>query len=71
MDRKKWKPLGISSFPGFGFGALLFSYRNCPNNTPLAFWWGDWNGNSTWYPLFQRKTYQKQLSTVIFNWDIK
>lgn len=71
MDRKKWKPLGISSFPGFGFGALLFSYRNCPNNTPLAFWWGDWNGNSTWYPLFQRKTYQKQLPTVIFNWDIK
>ncbi len=59
IDRKKWKPLGISSFAGFGFGALLFSYRNCPNNTPLAFWWGDWNGNSIWYPLFQRKTYPK------------
>lgn len=70
-DRKKWKPLGISSFTGFGFGALLFSYRNCPNNTPLAFWWGDWNGNSIWYPLFQRKTYLKELPTIKFNWDIK
>lgn len=67
LDRKKWKPLGISSFPGFGFGALLFSYRNCPNNTPLAFWWGDWNGNPSWYPLFQRKTYQKELPIVKFN----
>lgn len=55
--KKYWKPLGISSFRGLGFGAMVFSYRNCPNNTPLALWWGDWNSNAIWYPLLQRKTY--------------
>ena len=57
--KKYWKPLGISSFEGLGFGALLFTYRNCPNNTPLALWWGDWDGNRVWYPLLQRKTYSR------------
>jgi len=53
-----WKPLGFSPFNNLGFGAMVFSYRNCPNNTPLCLWWGDWNGNSIWYPLFQRETYK-------------
>lgn len=53
----KWQPLGMSPFQGLGFGAMVFSYRNCPNNTPLAFWWGDWNDNKIWTPLFNRKTY--------------
>ena len=57
--KKYWKPLGISSFNGLGFGALLFTYRNCPNNTPLALWWGDWKDNHVWYPLLQRKTYKR------------
>lgn len=52
-----WKPLGFSPFNNLGFGAMVFSYRNCPNNTPLCLWWGDWDHNSIWYPLFQRKTY--------------
>lgn len=55
--RKYWKPLGISPFNGLGFGALVFTYRNCPNNTPLCLWWGDWDNNQIWYPLLQRKTY--------------
>ncbi len=55
--KKYWKPLGISPFSGLGFGAMVFTYRNCPNNTPLALWWGDWDNNSIWYPLLQRKTY--------------
>lgn len=55
--KKYWKPLGISSYNGLGFGAMVFSYRNCPNNTPLALWWGDWDSNVIWYPLLQRKTY--------------
>ena len=44
-----------------GFGSLLVIYRNCPNNCPLALWWGD-PGCSTayslgkWYPLFPRKS---------------
>ena len=52
-----WKPLGLTSFHGLGFGAMVTTYRNCPNNTPLALWWGDWNDNNTWTPLFMRKTY--------------
>jgi len=56
------KPLGYSTFRGFGFGSTVFSFRNCPNNNPLAFWWGDPTANSShpfskWYPLLQRKTY--------------
>ncbi len=57
--KKYWKPLGIHSYPGLGFGALVFSYRNCPNNTPLAFWWGDWDNNQVWYPLLNRIVYDK------------
>jgi hypothetical protein len=34
-----------------GFGSTLVTFRNCPNNCPLAFWAG-----YPWYPLFQRKT---------------
>ncbi len=56
------KPLGYNRFDGFGFGSTVFSFRNCPNNNPLAFWWGDPNYSSAhpfgkWYPLLQRKTY--------------
>lgn len=56
------KPLGYSTFNGFGFGSTVFSFRNCPNNNPLVFWWGDPNAHashpfSKWYPLLQRKTY--------------
>lgn len=56
------KPLGYSRFDGFGFGSTVFSFRNCPNNNPLAFWWGDPKYSSAhpfgkWYPLLQRKTY--------------
>jgi len=70
--KKYWKPLGIHSFHGLGFGAMIFSYRNCPNNTPLAFWWGDWNNNNIWYPLFNRKTYIDELRLVnIYGEDIK
>lgn len=55
------KPLGYSYF-GLGFGSTLFSYRNCPNTAPLAFWWGDPNPDNNnenhplrkWYPLMQR-----------------
>lgn len=57
IGSSNWKPLGFSPFNNLGFGAMLFSYRNCPNNTPLCLWWGDWNNNQVWYPLFQRKTY--------------
>lgn len=56
------KPLGYSTYKGFGFGSTVFSFRNCPNNNPLVFWWGDPSAPIThpfskWYPLMQRKTY--------------
>ena len=49
------KPLGFSNFEP-GFGSLVVFYRNCPNNTPLAFWWS----LGGWYPLFTRKPYEKE-----------
>lgn len=45
------KPLGFLGFDSFGFGAMHLTYRNCPNNTPLALW-----ASEPWYPLFPRKT---------------
>lgn len=54
-----YRPLGCSNF-GVGFGSLMVTYRNCPNNCPLALWWGDPGaaaGALHWYPLLQRKTY--------------
>ncbi|EOK6316702.1 hypothetical protein ACM8C1_004699 [Vibrio parahaemolyticus] len=56
------KPLGYNRYDGFGFGSTVFTHRNCPNNNPLAFWWGDPSYSTAhpfgkWYPLMQRKTY--------------
>jgi hypothetical protein len=45
------RPLGDMVLETLGFGSTFVTYRNCPNNTPLAFWAGD-----PWYPLFPRKT---------------
>lgn len=57
------RPLGFSQF-GLGFGSTIVTYRNCPNNAPLALWWGDPSADrlhpfSKWYPLFPRKTYSQ------------
>ena len=45
------RPLGFSLLKTIGFGSMVVTYRNCPNNSPLALWAGD-----PWYPLFQRRT---------------
>lgn len=50
------RPLGNRILASFGFGALTVTYRNCPNNCPLAFWVGD-----PWYPLFARRTNTESL----------
>ena len=57
------KPLGYSNLES-GFGSLFVTYRNCPNNCPLALWYGDPSYHpshplSRWYPLFPRRTYRK------------
>lgn len=57
--KKVMRPLGFSAF-GLGFGSTIVTYRNCPNNAPLALWWGDataTSGAMHWYPLLPRKTY--------------
>lgn len=56
------KPLGNCHFDGYGFGGLIFNYRNCPNNTPLIFWWGSGDINklhlyNQWHPLMPRTVY--------------
>jgi hypothetical protein len=61
------RPLGFSPF-GVGFGSMLATYRNCPNNCPLAMWWGDPDATSGalhWYPLLQREGYSSVKN--IFN----
>jgi len=63
------RPLGYIKF-GLGFGSLIVTYRNCPNNTPLALWWGDPNEKeshplSRWYPLFPRKTYAREVDSDV------
>lgn len=57
--KSSMRPLGFSPF-GVGFGSMIATYRNCPNNCPLALWWGDPKatfGALHWYPLLARKTY--------------
>lgn len=44
------RPLGATHLKTPGFGALLVTARNCPNNCPLA-WWVD----LPWHPLFPRR----------------
>jgi hypothetical protein len=46
---KYQRPLGNSLLETLGFGSLIVTFRNCPNNAPLALWAGD-----PWYPLFPR-----------------
>lgn len=48
---KYQRPLGNMVLDSLGFGAVIVTFRNCPNNCPLAWWAGD-----PWYPLFPRKT---------------
>ncbi|MCW9054889.1 MAG: hypothetical protein OQJ98_02855 [Candidatus Pacebacteria bacterium] len=48
---KYQRPLGNMLLETLGFGSLIVTFRNCPNNAPLALWAGD-----PWYPLFPRVT---------------
>lgn len=45
------RPLGNSTMGTTGFGSMIVTHRNCPNNAPLVLWAGD-----PWYPLFPRRT---------------
>lgn len=59
-EKKNFKPLGISPYnKNWGFGGSVFSYRNCPNTSPIVIWWGGYENLSGfgWYPLMLRKGY--------------
>ncbi len=45
------RPLGNMVLDTLGFGSMIVTFRNCPNNAPLALWAGD-----PWTPLFPRST---------------
>lgn len=67
------RPLGFNAF-GLGFGSTIVTFRNCPNNCPLALWWGNpelgtYNPLSQWYPLFPRKTYDQDLESQWIDLD--
>lgn len=49
--RATMRPLGHSGLDTLGFGSLIVTFRNCPNNAPLALW-----ADGSWYPLFPRAT---------------
>lgn len=54
-----FKPLGFSAFAGLGFGGLAITWRRCPNNVPVAFWWSQLTSDidvfdCDAYPLFIR-----------------
>ena len=62
--KRNMRPLGFSVF-GLGFGSLIITYRNCPNNCPLALWWGDPSQSpshplSKWFPLVPRRGYEEE-----------
>ena len=44
------RPLGYSKLKTLGFGSIIVTYRNCPNNCPLSFWVED----DEYPPLFPR-----------------
>lgn len=60
----RMRPLGYGLYTdkSFGFGTLLFSWRNIPFNTPLVFWYE----HKGWQPLFKRKwtTYRKSIKEI-------
>ena len=57
----KERPLGHSDLETLGFGSTIVTYRNCPNNTPLAFW-----VDNPWYPLFPRRTNANTRDVALF-----
>ncbi|APW45413.1 hypothetical protein RA876_02425 [Rhodoferax antarcticus] len=70
--KRSMRPLGFSAF-GLGFGSTIVTYRNCPNNCPLALWWGDataTSGAMHWYPLLPRKTYAQSDGHADFDFEL-
>lgn len=56
------RPLGHMTLDTLGFGSLIVTFRNCPNNAPLALWVGE-----PWYPLFPRTTNSQTAIKRLFD----
>lgn len=63
-EELRMRPLGygLNTDKSFGFGTLLFSWRNVPFNTPLIFWYE----HKGWNPLFKRKWSSYSSHFMIF-----
>lgn len=61
-EKRSMRPLGYHYFEMLGFGSTVITYRNCPNNCPLAIWAGD-----PWHPLFPRSTNSDALMNRIMD----
>jgi hypothetical protein len=55
------RPLGHITLDTLGFGSLIVTFRNCPNNAPLALWVGE-----PWIPLFPRTTNSQTSISRLF-----
>jgi hypothetical protein len=56
------RPLGHITLDTLGFGSLIVTFRNCPNNAPLALW-----VDAPWYPLFPRTTNSQTAIKRLFD----
>lgn len=50
---RRLAPLGFTDPPSLGLGALVATFRNCPNNAPLALWY-EVPRKDLWHPLLPR-----------------
>jgi hypothetical protein len=66
ITKQQMRALGYSlpSFKDFGFGALCFTWRNVPNNTPLVFWYA----GGGFFPLFEKHTIELDINALIASW---
>ncbi|MBI9052336.1 MAG: hypothetical protein JEY96_00870 [Bacteroidales bacterium] len=69
VSKQQMRALGYSlpSYKDFGFGALCFTWRNVPNNTPLVFWYA----GGHFIPLFEKHVYVKRFNLKEFLSSIK
>lgn len=57
------RPLGYNNLDTLGFGSMFVTYRNCPNNCPLALWVDQGDGSA----LFPRKTNTETFTEQFHN----
>lgn len=71
LNTSRFRPLGITNTPSFGFGSVFVTDYNISNTCPLVLWWGSPNGSiengdalNCWYPLFPRRTNKETYEKI-------